>query len=408
MLAQPLIEAALSLIFVKMTTIYNTHITKRQRDFLVELFRTVFALRGRINFTNLARFSHLHEHTFRRHFGRAFDWLSFNLVVLRLRAHPDEPLIGVFDTSFLPKSGKHTWGLDKFFSSTAQAVRTGLEVSLVGVIATVSRRTIALDATQTPPGLSRQESTPRYGRMEFYLEQLTDILPKLPQVRYWVGDGGYARRKVFNTLTDSGKHLITKLRPDANLRFLVPPGYRQRRGRPRRYAGKVRFADFDAPASGFEQVGVLADLPHVRLYTARAGSAHFKQDLRVVVLHNERDGSYLVLCSMEQSAEEIVLYYRLRYQLEFVIRDAKQHLGLTHCQARAEHKLDFHLNVSVAAVNLGRLVSQRTSGSLEGVLRECYNAFLVARLFSELSLGAEFGESHPGVRRVIQLGRLAA
>lgn len=410
MLAQPLIEAALSLIFVKMTTIYNTHITKRQRDFLVELFRTVFALRGRINFTNLARFSHLHEHTFRRHFSRAFDWLSFNLAVLRLQAHPDEPLIGVFDTSFLPKSGKHTWGLDKFFSSAAQAVRTGLEVSLVGVIATRSRRTIALDATQTPPGLSRQESTPRYGRMEFYLEQLTDILPKLPQVRYWVGDGGYARRKVFTTLTDSGKHLITKLRPDANLRFLVPPGYRQRRGRPRRYAGKVRFADFDAPASGFEQVGVLADLPHVRLYTARVNSEHFKQDLRVVVLHNERDGSYLVLCStdLEQAAEEIVLYYRLRYQLEFVIRDAKQHLGLTHCQAREEHKLDFHLNVSVAAVNLGRLVSQRTSGSLEGVLRECYNAFLVGRLFSELSLGAEFGESHPGVRRVIQLGRLAA
>lgn len=232
MLAQPLIEAALSLIFVKMATIYKTHITKRQRDFLVELFRTVFALRGRINFTNLARFSHLHEHTFRRHFSRAFDWLSFNLAVLRLQAHPDEPLIGVFDTSFLPKSGKHTWGLDKFFSSAAQAVRTGLEVSLVGVIATRSRRTIALDATQTPPGLSRQESTPRYGRMEFYLEQLTDILPKLPQVRYWVGDGGYARRKVFTTLTDSGKHLITKLRPDANLRFLVPPGYRQRRGRP--------------------------------------------------------------------------------------------------------------------------------------------------------------------------------
>jgi len=26
-----------------------------------------------------------------------------------------------------------------------------------------------------------------------------------------------------------------------------------------------------------------------------------------------------------------VTCYRLRYQIEFVIRDAKQHVGLTHC-----------------------------------------------------------------------------
>ena len=64
MLAQPLIEAVLNLIFVKMKTIYNTSVEKRQRDFLCELFRTIFALRGRVNFTNMARFSSLHEHTF--------------------------------------------------------------------------------------------------------------------------------------------------------------------------------------------------------------------------------------------------------------------------------------------------------------------------------------------------------
>jgi hypothetical protein len=124
MLAQPLIEAALRLIFVKMRTIYNIAVAKRQRDFLAELFGVLFAHQGRANFTNLARYCALHEQTFRRHFKRAFDWLVFNLVLLRLRAHPDEPLIGVFDTSFLPKSGKQTYGLDKFFSHAAKAVHT--------------------------------------------------------------------------------------------------------------------------------------------------------------------------------------------------------------------------------------------------------------------------------------------
>ena len=116
----------------------------------------------------------------------------------------------------------------------------------------------------------------------------------------------------------------------------------------------------------------------------------------------------MVLCStdLSQPADEIVQYYRLRYQLEFLIRDAKQHLGLSQCQGRDEAKLDYHLNASMAAVNLGRLVSDRLSISLESLLRQSYNAFLVGRLLTELSLGAELGITDPVVSRVIQLGQL--
>ncbi len=126
--AQTILASALALIFVKMKTIFNIELGKRQRDLLLELFRVVFALQGRRTFTNMARFSAMHEQTFRRHFAKAFDWVAFNLVVVQLRLHPDERLIGVFDCSFLPKSGKKTYGLDKFFSSSAKAIRTGLEV----------------------------------------------------------------------------------------------------------------------------------------------------------------------------------------------------------------------------------------------------------------------------------------
>lgn len=408
--AQTMLSSALALIFAKMKTICNTDLGKRQKDLLQELFRVVFARQGRATFTNMARYSTRHEQTFRRHFARAFDWVAFNLVIIRLRAHPDEVLIGVFDCSFLPKSGKGTYGLDKFFSSTAKAIRTGLEVSLLGVVATTSRRSWALDATQTPPGLSTKETNPNYSRIDFYLEQITDCLARLPGVRYWVGDGYYAKVKVFDTLTGCGKELITKLRSDANLRFLAQPWERHSGGRPRLYAGKVRFADFDKGSSRFSEEGLLADLPHVRIYTAIVNSERFKRNLRVVILHNERTDEYAVLCStdVEQSAEEVVLFYRLRYQIEFIIRDAKQFTGLTHCQARDEAKLDFHLNLSVAAVNIGRLVSTPLSISLGSYARELYNTFLVSRLLSELSLEAEFGLSHPRIRDVIETGRIAA
>ena len=108
-----------------MADIYNYRVDAWQRRFMGELFNAVFSLRGRVNFTNLARFSPLHEQTFLaiwdrlRNFKKAFQWVWFNLIVFRLRRHPEEPIIGAFDCTFLPKSGTETWGLGQFFSSLA-------------------------------------------------------------------------------------------------------------------------------------------------------------------------------------------------------------------------------------------------------------------------------------------------
>ncbi|MDP4291928.1 MAG: transposase [Bacteroidota bacterium] len=55
---------------------------------------------------------------------------------------------------------------------------------------------------------------------------------------------------------------------------------------------------------------------------------------------------------LPQEGKQIVRYYRSRFQIEFQYRDAKQHTGLTHCQAKSENKLDFHFNASLTAVNL--------------------------------------------------------
>ena len=83
-----------STIFRKMADIYNCRVGAWQRRFLLELFKAVLSLRGRINFTNLARFSRLHEQTFLaiwdrlRHFEKAFQWVCFNLIVFRLRWPP--------------------------------------------------------------------------------------------------------------------------------------------------------------------------------------------------------------------------------------------------------------------------------------------------------------------------------
>jgi len=44
--------------------------------------------------------------------------------------------------------------------------------------------------------------------------------------------------------------------------------------------------------------------------------------------------------------------------MTYLFRDAKQHLGLEHCQARSKNKLDFLFNASLTAVSIAKVISR--------------------------------------------------
>lgn len=396
----------LTMIFANMAPI-----SKWQRQFLTVLLTTIFAIRGRVNFTNLARFSPCCEQTFRRHFQKLFDWIEFNLAVLALA--PTGPgrstLIGAIDCTFISKTGKNTYGLDRFWSSCHNSNRRGLEVSVLALIRTESRETFPLDAAQTPPGLTKAEESD-YSRIDFYLEQVTDCLRRTPErlerVQYFVADGNYAKVKVLTCMSTCGRDLITRLRSDANLRYLYTGPRKNGPGAPKQYDGKVHFDDLRR----FDYVGALCDRPQVDLYTKRLNSPHFKRDFRVVVLVDTTSGSYVVLASTDcsQSARQVVRFYRLRFQIELLFRDAKQFAGLCHCQARSQKKLDFHFNMSLAAINVARLESvlYHEGLSLNSYVRRAYNRWLVGQLLSKLGLTDRFPLNHTRVRQVVRMGSM--
>ena len=82
---------------------------KWQRDFLVELFTTLFSRQGRFNFENLTRYSKYNELTHRRQFSKYLDWFSLNKALVDFNSGI---YIGVIDCSFISKSGKKTFGID--------------------------------------------------------------------------------------------------------------------------------------------------------------------------------------------------------------------------------------------------------------------------------------------------------
>jgi hypothetical protein len=94
-------------------------ISQPQKKFLLILFSTILLVYGKVNFTNLSRYSSLSEKTYRRHFIKKFNFPQFNQCFLKEVSTPEQTIIAVIDCSFLRKSGKKTEGKAYFYNSIA-------------------------------------------------------------------------------------------------------------------------------------------------------------------------------------------------------------------------------------------------------------------------------------------------
>lgn len=394
-----------------------TGLAKPQRKFLTELFELVPCIRGRLNFTNMARYSDYNEVTFRRHFSKFFDWLKFNYLIIYIaclsKRPPNSVVIGVIDCSYISKSGKSTFGLDKFWSGVAKRAKKGLEISLVGVIDVATKKAWSLDVRQTPANLSAKEgSAQEYTRVDFYLSQLMDCFVQLPQILYYTADGYYTKKKVLDVFMEYNRHLIGKLRLDANLLYLLDRNRHPDAHGNTKYDGKVNWNALNLDK--WRYAGTDEKYPYLRLYTQVLYSPHYKRKLKVVFVWNSKTNGYALLFSTDlaQDAQQIVTYYQLRFKIEFIFRDAKQFTGLTHCQARDEDKLDFHFNMSLAALNLYQLqaIQSNSTLSMNSFVRKAYNTKFVKTLFNKLNSKAEFevffNINHPTVQNMINLGQV--
>ena len=142
---------------------------------------------------------------------------------------------------------------------------------------------------------------------------------------------------------------------------------------------------------------------------------HFKRELNVVLLLNTKTNQYVLLASTDlaQGAMEIVKFYALRFQIEFLFRDAKQFTGLTHCQSRQKECLHYHFNMSMAAINVYQLEMQQEDGehkSINTLIRKAYNRRIVKMLLDELNsrpeLGLNLDINAPEIQRIINLGQV--
>lgn len=400
-------------------------IHKPQRKFLLALFAAIYCLRGRVNFRNLARYSDYSERTFHRQFRQEFNFAEFNRLSIKQAVEPSATLLVAQDATFIPKSGKHSYGLDRFFNGCAHRTEKGLEASTIAMVDVTLRTAFTLSVKQTParrtqsdrgrPPKSKAFDSGSETRMDFYLEHFCSCLSYLPDetTKLLLVDGAFAHYKFVEGVCQQDFHLITKLRVDANLRFLYTGPQRLGRGRKRQFSGKVRFSDL----SRFDFVGEVE--PGLALYSVVVNSVTLKRNIRIVVAVQSRKAEkprYVVLCSTDCSmaAELIFSYYGARFSIEFLFRDAKQFTGLTQCQSRDRRALDFHLNAALAAVNIAKIEQMPQSKtaaqvfSLASYKQRAFNEHLLELFIFKLALKAELIKNHPQYNYLRNYGAIAA
>lgn len=387
-----------------------TDLTKCRRQFLSHILMLFLSVRHRINFLQLARHSeHYCEHSMRLHFEHFVDFAQINQQLIR--QHGSGHFVLALDASYLPKSGKATPGLGHFWSGTAQQALWGLEVSLLSVIDVEQRTAWHLDAVQTPDKAERVAKD--ISLIDHYAQLIVWQTARCQELSgYLVGDAYFAKASFIDRIrTQTDLHLISLLRQDARLRYHYRGPKSTGKGRPRQYAGKVdcTHPDFDYFALSYQD-------QELRIYSAVINCPFLRCDIKLAytqyVDETGQPTHYKLYFSTDLSlaACMIVKYYRLRYQQEFLIRDAKQFTGLGDCQARSLTKFDYHLNTALSAVNIAKV--EQDAGqkpfSMADVKTLYHNQLLLDRFFSILPEGTKLTKNDPQVRQLYSFGCMAA
>jgi hypothetical protein len=331
--------------------------------------------------------------------------------------------MGIFDPSFIKKSGKKTYGVAKFYSGTAGRVLKGLEIGCLAFAGVEEHTALHGIAVQSPPAesLHRKNMTLMDHYAAVILERITEILAITSVM---VVDGYFMKKGFIEALLAGGLHVITKARSDANLRY-VYKGKQKQRGRKRICDGKIDVSKVDG-----RRIPLLLSDKEKDVYAGMVYSVLLKRMVLAVFVYykDSNTGQYIRNKKTKKAKPEIIIstdvamsaqtacsYYDLRFQVEFLIRDSKSYAALEDCQARSQQKLHNHFNIAMTAVSIAKAAyylslpkKQRESFSMMDVKMIHMNELITDRIFYNLDIDPSCEKYQRAYENSINFGRLRA
>lgn len=382
---------------------YLSSTTVRQLSHIVV---AMLMMTGRVTMLGISRWTDKggSYRTIQRFFTTAIPWaLVFWLFFRQQLFNPDEVYLLAGDESIVTKSGKKTYGLDRFFSGLYGKPVPGLSFFALSLISVQERRSYpimveqqvrAMEPKTTPKPkktrtatVKRKPGRPKGSKnkdktqvtLTAELELIKNMVLKLLllinghlPLTYLVLDGHFGNNNALQMTRQCGLHLISKLRHDAAL-HIPYAGPQKQYGQRRKYGDQIDYDDL--PATYLKQTRV-EDGIQTRIYQADLWHKEFPQLLNVVIIVkvNLETGAqaHVVLFSSDLSLtyDQLIDYYALRFQIEFNFREAKQYWGLEDFMNVTQTTVTNAANLSLFMVNLAALLLRdfRRLNPLFGVL----------------------------------------
>lgn len=387
----------------------------KKQSAILEILILFLSCRGRVNFSQMGRQGDRYEKTYRYHFENSFDWATFN--GLLITNHCSEEIIIGFDPSYISKSGKHTPGLGYFYSGVAGGYKRGLEIGSIALI-DVNQNTAYHYESITTPSLPKKKNSASLTIVDHYAEVIVNRGKELLSLSsVLVVDGYFAKKKFVERISnETDLEIICRLRDDANLQYLAPENKIKQRGRPRLYSGKVNTKNIDKRK--FRKVYIDAEK---RIYSLVVYSVGLKRKVNVCYVEylNEkqevRTTKIFFSTNLKRGAMEIYTYYKARFQMEFIFRDAKQFTGIEHCQSRSENKLNFHFNAALTSVNIAKCILRKNEHkktsipiSVSDLKMKLQNRNMLYRIFSIYGFDHKLIKIGDSLSKVLKFGSIAA
>jgi len=397
-------------------TLSNKSFSKMSKPRMYFIAHTLWlfaSIKGRINFLQLGRFSKSCEQYFRIGFQKTFDFLSFNTILLEKYFAASSTLAIALDPSYIDKSGKATKGVGTFWSGCAGKAKRGLELCGFAVVNISSSDAYHLKAFQSPSPeeLKKQGSDllSHYGKL--VVEHAKEWLSFS---KYLLADAYFSKNPFVNHVLEAGMHLISRLRDDAALQYLYQGEQKTGKGRPRLYAGKV-----DVKKPNMEYFTLEEITEEYQVFSAIVYSKAFKRKLRMALVVFQKNGKETARklyfsTDLNLTASQVFIYYRSRFQIEFIYRDAKQYTGLCHCQGRTGEKLDFHWNAALTTVNLAKIQHQQDEnfGKEKFSMANCKtlynNILMLERFIAVFGINPNSAFNQKKIIVLLNFGRIAA
>ena len=403
-------------ILVALSPVLPTTSCRRLHQIVVAML----SMTGRISQLGVSRWTQAggSYRSIQRFFHTSINWTAVQWRFFELFVHQQDAVyLLAGDESPISKAGKKTHGIDWFFSSIHNKVMRGLGFFSLALIDVEKRQAYSLCTEQIVRSAEEKEQAkkrkelrkPRSGKsspkrprgrpqgsknknkaevtlsaeLSRILAQVQKVLARIGKkirIAYFVLDGHFGNHLACSMVGQAGLHIISKMHYNAEL-YLLPTAQEKAR-RPRlKYGARIDYAHLP---DELRRSSKTEDSYHTEVYQATCLHKQFANPINVVIIVKTdletRRMAHVVLFSSDLSleAEKLYDYYKLRFQIEFTFRDAKQYFGLEDFMAVKEISVANAVGLSFFMVNLSTylLDGLRTSYPGAGVndLKSYYRA----------------------------------